>query len=204
MNPEENSNSFEFLLIEYERLQQLHFAERKDEEKRVDFFIAITSGVIAGILLLFQSDKIPVQYTIIITEVILFLLFIIGLNTLGRVAIATVQVKAIVKLRENLQKIFAENNINNRNYINGLNENNLSIKNRPTSKLQNSTTMSFLVIIIITFLVGTIFFVPFIYFGINLYCSFGVIIPTMLLIWILLSKYYGTLKKKLKPWKLAF
>ncbi len=202
INPENNSHTFEFLSIEYQRLQQLHFAEKKDEEKRVDFFISITSAAIAGIIILFSSNKTP-SYNLLITEVILFLLLLIGLNTLGRIAIATVQSLKIWELRKHIQEIFAKDNDDIKKYINVKDGNNNHNKNKGTI-LQNSTTLRFLVIIINTFLIGTIIFVPLVYFGMNLYCVFLIILPTMVLAWILLSKYYKLLKRKLEPWKSAF
>src|SRR3989304_444093 len=196
----------EFLLIEYQRLQQLHFTEKKDEEQRVNFFIAVASGAIAGIILLFQSNKFATRYIILIAEVVLLLLITIGINTLGRVAMATVQSKEIMRLRNKIQEIFAKNDTGITDYINAQIENISASSNKSSNSfLQNTTTLRFLVITINTFLIGGFICVPFIYLGKNLYCdnlltATLIISLTILLIWIMLTKYYEILKNKSRPW----
>jgi len=200
----------EFLLIEYQRLQQLHFTEKKDSEQRINFFIAITTGAIGGVILLFQRNKSEINYIIFLTEVVLLLLTMIGLNTLGRVAIATIQSLKIMELRKVIKTILANDSRATKKYIDAQNDIiNFTHEKSYSSLLQNSTTSSFLVITINTFLIGGLIFIPFVYYGQNLYCNnlliaILIMLPTLLLIRIMLFKYYKILKRKLQIWKSSF
>ena len=167
------------------------------------YFIAITSVAIAGIIILYQSNGLSPKYSLLLTEVILLLLLLIGFNTLGRVAISTVQSIKIWKLRKHIQTLFAEYSDDINNYKKEIDEIKVT-KYKRKSSLQNSTSLRFLVIVINTFLVGAIIFIPLIYFGLNLYCVILILITIMYFTWILLSKYYELLKKRLTPWESTF
>lgn len=199
-----------FLLIEYQRLQQLHFAEKKDEEQRINFFIAITTGAIGGVILLFQRSNYEIDYIILITEIVLLLLIIIGLNTLGRVAIATIQSLTIMDLRNVIKQILVNDSRETKKYIETQNDIIKASQEKSHSDvLQKSTTSSFLVITINTFLIGGFIFIPFTHYEENLYChslltAILIILPNVLLIWIILFKYYKILIKKLRIWKSSF
>lgn len=112
---ENKFNSFDFLLIEYQRLQQLHFGEKKDEEQRVNFFITLTSVAGAGVTFLFQHNNGAVNYIII--QSVILLLIIIGLNTLGRIAITTIQALVISDLRNKIKDIFKNNSVEIKEYV---------------------------------------------------------------------------------------
>ena len=197
----------EFLLVEYQRLQQIHFEEKKDENQRVNFFILSTSGAIAGVVLLLQNGNIG-NNNFILIEALLALFIMIGFNTLGRVAMAHKTSKVIMELKKQIRKEISIY-VQNKDFMNAqdaiINE---AIK-EPNKLLRNSTTLYYLVITVNTFLIGGFISILLVCFGKNLYCDnlitlLSILIPTVLLIWFILLKYYEILKSKLRPWESSF
>jgi len=189
----------DFLLVEYQRLQQLHFSEKKDENDRVNFFILATSGAIAGVILLYQNDN------IIIIEILLMLFIIIGLNTLGRIAMAHSTSMTIMELKKQIRTEFSTNT-QIQDFINAREEIISKHLEKSGGSLRKYTILKFLVITINTFLINGFIFIPLIPYAKNLcHCywltSILIILCTGLLTSIVLSKCYDILKKILPPWR---
>ena len=54
---EGNSSSIEFMLKEYDRINELWIDENSQAERRVNFFLSIASATIGAIFLIFQLNQ---------------------------------------------------------------------------------------------------------------------------------------------------
>lgn len=113
MQPEpskEKSYSAEFMLKEYERLNELSMATISRSEQRVNFFLTVSSAVI-GILLLLgpkrQNTSLSYETLLTIIEAVLVLLLAFGITTLNRVVSGSVQREVYQKLMSHIQRYFA-------------------------------------------------------------------------------------------------
>jgi len=100
----------EFMLKEYERLHQLSMDENKQTEQRVNFFLAIVSTIVAGLIILSQSTKITSEFFLNITLVALIILLLFGIKIMNRLNMRVIQIRAFKTLRKAIQEYFLNSN----------------------------------------------------------------------------------------------
>lgn len=117
-----NNNDFknysvDFMLKEYERLTQIKIDENRQSEQRVNFFLALVTGSIAGIIILSQAEKIEKQYIFTIIQCAQIILLLFGVKLLNKLHMRSLELEKNYILRNNIQKYFAKKDPEIDNYI---------------------------------------------------------------------------------------
>lgn len=100
-------SSVEFMLKEYDRLQQMRIDTVRQAEQRVSFFLTIASAAIGGLIVLSQITTVSGRDLILATQSILSILLIYGINILNRLAGRQVRLNTIYSLLRGVQDYFA-------------------------------------------------------------------------------------------------
>ena len=91
------TSSEDFMLKEYDRIHQLWIDENLQAERRVNFFLTITSGTIGAIIVIFEIGNIEFYSSQVGLVGVLIVLFLFGLTLTFAFAVIFSGVSPVIK-----------------------------------------------------------------------------------------------------------
>lgn len=199
-----NSSSIEFMLKEYDRINELWIDENSQAERRVNFFLSIASATVGAIFLIFQLGTLSAEIQRIAVLGILVLFFFFGMTILNRLNTRTVQLRALRNSQHEIQDYFSKRDACIKEYF----EKQKSIYFVPRHKcfIMRFIHSSFsgglddLMIYCNSFILGGIVLILLLGFGLDKIIIILAFIVTVLIAHKLFKVYCNFMVKSLRPW----
>ena len=199
----QNQCSMEFMLSEYERLNNLILDELRQSEQRVTFFITIASAIGGALVIFAQSKAILLNEKIVAVEGVLTILLIYGLITLNRMTSRIVQLLTFKKLQGAIQQYFASLDSRVTAYLEL--RKSLSSQSSYSSKFGWQAnrllrgTLHDLVIFTDSIICGSLLLTALIGAGVSLGLKVSLTVTVTIVAWALLRTYHYYMRGKLPP-----